>query len=97
MRKTHEHAMIDRNFDHHPPPDQHVAKLHGEVRARCKEVAQHIERNLPDSRERSLAMTKLEEAMMWANAAIARELSAPRMGMMAPMTRMGGTDDDLEG
>lgn len=26
----------------------------------------------PSSRERSLAMTKLEEAVMWANSAIAR-------------------------
>lgn len=29
-------------------------------------------RNAPPSRERSLALTKLEESVMWANAAIAR-------------------------
>jgi len=29
----------------------------------------------PDSRERSLALTKIEEAVFWANAAIAREES----------------------
>jgi hypothetical protein len=31
-----------------------------------------IDNNCPDSREKSLAMTNLEQAVMWANAAIAR-------------------------
>lgn len=30
-------------------------------------------RHLPDGREKSLAMTRLEEVMFWSNAAIARE------------------------
>ena len=31
-----------------------------------------IKNNVPDGREKSLAMTKLEECCMWANAGIAR-------------------------
>ena len=31
----------------------------------------------PPCREQSLAITALEEAMFWANAAIAREITAP--------------------
>jgi len=38
----------------------------------AKIFAQELCRFCPDSRERSLALTKLEEAVSWANAAIAR-------------------------
>jgi hypothetical protein len=31
-----------------------------------------IDESIPDGREKSLAMTKLEEALMWATAAVAR-------------------------
>ena len=37
-----------------------------------------VELTGPPSREQSLAITKLEEAMFWANAAIAREVTAPQ-------------------
>jgi predicted DNA-binding helix-hairpin-helix protein len=37
-----------------------------------RELAELIEACCPDSREKSLAHTKVEEATMWANAAIAR-------------------------
>lgn len=35
-------------------------------------LAHQIEGSVPDSREKSIALTKLEEALMWANAGIAR-------------------------
>jgi len=35
-------------------------------------LAFDIEHFCPDSREKSVAITKLEESIMWANAAIAR-------------------------
>lgn len=35
-------------------------------------MARTIAGRCPDSREKSLAMTKLEECSMWANASIAR-------------------------
>ena len=37
-----------------------------------KEFAYLLNDLCPDSREKSLAMTKLEECVMWANASIAR-------------------------
>ena len=44
----------------------------GNIRARARQLAHLIDDSCPDSRERSLAFTKLEEAVMWANAAIVR-------------------------
>ena len=43
-----------------------------EIRDKAKNLAQFIETVVPDSREKSLSMTKLEESVMWANAGIAR-------------------------
>lgn len=40
----------------------------------CLTLAHLFNRHLEDSRELSLAITKLEEAMFWANAGIARGL-----------------------
>jgi hypothetical protein len=42
------------------------------IRSKAKEFAYCINDLVPDSREKSLAMTKLEESVMWANAGIAR-------------------------
>jgi len=62
---------IENNFTYHPPKNDQV-KRYEEIRDHAKELALHIDNDCPDSREKSLAMTKLEEAVMWANAAIAR-------------------------
>jgi hypothetical protein len=35
-------------------------------------LAAYISEKCPESREKSLAITKIEEAVMWANASIAR-------------------------
>jgi len=64
---------IDNNFKYHPPNELQVA-WHGALRDTGKELAQSILDLCPDSRERSLALTKVEEAVMWANAAIARNM-----------------------
>lgn len=71
MEATHL-PMIARNFTHHVPKDETVCRRHEAVREACKRAATELYSVAPDCRERSLAMTKLEEAMMWANAAIAR-------------------------
>lgn len=62
---------IENKFTYHPPKEGQPAKYEA-IRAKAKELAYLIDTECPNSREKSLAMTKLEEAVMWANAAIAR-------------------------
>jgi hypothetical protein len=62
---------LNRLFDSHPPVSEEDALAHEEVREAFKRIARTLS-NLPNSRERSLAMTKLEEASFWAHAAIGR-------------------------
>lgn len=70
MRTVEE--QIDNNFKYHTPrKDQPVR--YDKLRLKAKELALLIAEVCPNSRERALAITKLEEASMWANAAIARE------------------------
>jgi hypothetical protein len=60
-----------RRFTHHPPKGDQVVR-YGEIRRQARDLAATIDELAPDSREKSLAVTALEEAVMWANAAIAR-------------------------
>ncbi len=62
---------LDNRFDYHRP-DEAKAKRHEEARAACKAAAEAINELCPDGREKSLAVTAIEEAMFWANAGIAR-------------------------
>jgi hypothetical protein len=64
-------AELDKRFTHHPPGE--VKQRHHEaLRAAYREMAAKLNALCPDSRELSLAMTSLEESLMWGNAAIAR-------------------------
>ena len=58
-------------FRYHAPGEE-IARRHEQVRETCLQAALRLESLTPRGREQSLAITKLEEAMMWANAAIAR-------------------------
>ena len=69
-------ADMDRRFDFHRPTGDKVAQ-HEACRASFKKFAAELDEHLPPGREKSLVMTKLEEALMWSNAAIARP-PAPR-------------------
>jgi hypothetical protein len=62
---------LNNRFTYHPPFGDQVFR-YGEIRSVGKDFAELIDRYCPDGREKSLAMTSLEEAVMWANAAIAR-------------------------
>ena len=63
--------QIENNFKYHAPKEGQQEKYQS-LRAKAKELAYLIEELCPGSREKSLAMTKLEESVMWANASVAR-------------------------
>lgn len=61
----------ENNFTYHSPfGDQSVR--YGDIRAMAHMLARELNCSCPPSRELSLAMTNLEQAVFWANAAIAR-------------------------
>jgi hypothetical protein len=64
-------ADLHNRFTYHPPRDGQSVR-YGALRNRARELAEHINRECPESREKLLAVTHPEEAVMWANAAIAR-------------------------
>jgi hypothetical protein len=62
---------IDNRFKYHAPkPGQ--PEIYQDIRTLAKELALEIDEVVPEGREKSLAITKLEEAVMWANSGIAR-------------------------
>ncbi|WP_242394833.1 Acb2/Tad1 domain-containing protein [Anaeromyxobacter oryzisoli] len=58
-------------FTFHPPRRDQLDRYHA-IRQEGLLLALRIVQSTPASREQSLALTKLEEVVMWANAAIAR-------------------------
>lgn len=63
--------LISR-FRWHPAITDESKEAHIRIRRWCMELAADFNEVVPDGREKSLAMTHIEEAMFWANAAIAR-------------------------
>lgn len=62
---------IENRFTYHRPNKDQIPKYE-EIRAAAKLFASVVVCCCPESREKSLAITKIEEAVFWANAAIAR-------------------------
>ena len=62
---------LEHNFSYHPPKPGQPGK-YGEIRGMGLTFSEIVCLHCADSRERSIALTKIEEAVMWANAAIAR-------------------------
>jgi len=65
------HQQIENNFTYHAPKEGQPEKYTA-IREKAKELAYLIDEQCPNSREKSLAVTNLEQSVMWANASIAR-------------------------
>lgn len=65
-------ARIEHNHAHHPPQTAERIAAHEQVRIVTAECAKRLVELCPEGRELSLALTAMEEAMMWANSAVAR-------------------------
>jgi hypothetical protein len=63
---------IAHRFAFHAATTEEKRDAHTSVRQACRRLADELNDGLPDGREKSIVITKLEEVMFWANAAIAR-------------------------
>ena len=63
--------QIDHRFTYHAPTPYQSEK-YIQIRNLAKSLAYLIASQTPESREQSLALTHIEEAVFWANASIAR-------------------------
>lgn len=66
------HNRVEVDFSYHPNLNEAIGYQHQYIRDELKALAHKLVDNLPASREQSLALTALEEAMHWSNAAIAK-------------------------
>lgn len=65
------YKRIERDFSYHAPKAGQPERYEM-IRQKAKDFVTLITGITPESREQSLAITNLEQAVMWANAAIAR-------------------------
>lgn len=63
---------IENRFAFHAATSEEKRNAHTSVRERCRQLADFLNEKIPEGREKALAMTHLEEVMMWGNAALAR-------------------------
>ncbi len=69
--KPEQLARNEKNFTYHAPKDGQPER-YNRIREAYRNLAHLLVTNCPDSRELSLALTGLEESVMWANSSIAR-------------------------
>jgi hypothetical protein len=65
----------------HVAPDAGTRPVFEEVRACFTNLVDELDELLPEGREKALALTKLEEALSWANAAVARAGEQTQYGL----------------
>lgn len=61
---------LDNIFTYHAPTSTQTDRYFA-LREKAKELAALIQTCTPESREQSVALTNVQQAVMWANAAIA--------------------------
>jgi hypothetical protein len=63
---------IEHRFAFHAATTEEKRDAHTSVRQQCRALADFLNEKLPEGREKSLAITHLEEVMFWGNAGLAR-------------------------
>jgi hypothetical protein len=66
-------TIIERNFTYHSPKSEEDVKKYEKIREETRKYVREVINLLPDNRERGIAIERLEEVVLWANAAIARK------------------------
>ena len=74
---------VKNRFAFHPATET-TGPQHDAVRADAGRLAQKWQKTLPPGRHKSLALTALQEAMMWANASVACDQPAASSDVPAP-------------
>lgn len=77
--KPRSEEEIDSRFGYHRATDETIP-MHQSVREAYIDLANEMNRLLPESREKSLMLTALQESAMWANASIACNLAPVTLG-----------------
>jgi hypothetical protein len=68
------HDEIKDKFNYHSPSPAGALR-HASLSAAFVELAELVEKVVPDGREKALAFTALEQAKFWASAGVARDPS----------------------
>jgi hypothetical protein len=63
---------VIRRFTFHPADTAERVQAHEDIRSMCLDLALSLQQQLPEGAEKDAAVFRLEEAMFWANASIAR-------------------------
>jgi len=63
---------LENRFAYHVPKNEETRQAHEVVRNSCLRLSIDLDKLIPEGREKALAITNLEQVMMWANAGIAR-------------------------
>ena len=65
--------QIENIFTYHAPTGDQPERYE-RIRGEAKHLAYQINQLCPDGEEKNLAMARLQESVMWANASIARKV-----------------------
>lgn len=76
-KRESQHDQVEQTFAYHRPEYQETMDEMGALRGHFKAMGHHIVDACPDSRERSLALSRLDEACMYSIAALARHEPVP--------------------